>query len=73
MKSMRFAVMAVLLALSLVMMAYAQEKGCEFNGKTYEHHDQVWNLKGGNKCWICEDGEWVQGMRHIERYCKGKF
>src|SRR3972149_3246608 len=73
MRSMKYVMLACAMLLTVVMMAYAQEKGCEYEGKKYEHHDQVFNLKGDNKCWICDDGEWIQGFRHIETYCKGKY
>ena len=58
---------------ALVLVAYAQEKPCVYEGKTYEHGLQVWNLKGDNRCWVCDDGEWVQGMRNLQEYCKGKY
>lgn len=73
MKRMRFAVMSALLVLSTALIAGAQEKGCEYEGKQYEHRQQVWNLKGDNKCWVCYDGEWAQGLRHMENFCKGKL
>ena len=73
MRSMKYVMLAGAMLLTVVMMAYAQEKGCEYEGKKYEHHDQVFNLKGDNKCWICDNGEWIQGFRHNPTYCKGKY
>jgi hypothetical protein len=65
--------LALALSLTLVLIAYAQEKPCVWEGKTYEHGMQVWNLKGDNRCWICDDGEWYQGMRHLKEFCTGKY
>ena len=73
MKRLSFAAMLACLMLSMVLVAGAQEKGCEYEGKTFDHRQQVWNLKGDDKCWVCYEGEWVQGMRHSENFCKGKL
>ena len=59
--------------LTLLLVAHAQEKGCEWEGKTYEHGAQVWSLKGDERCWVCFDGEWAQRMTVQQEYCKGKY
>lgn len=73
MKSLKYVMLGLAIALSLVMIAYAQDKGCEYEGKKYEHGEQLWNKDNSNKCWICDNGNWVQGFRHNPNYCKGKY
>jgi hypothetical protein len=73
MMRMKYVMLGFAIAFSMIAVAYAQEKGCEHGGKTYEHGEQLWNKDGGNKCWICDNGSWIQGFRHIESYCKGKY
>jgi hypothetical protein len=73
MNGLKYAGLALAISFTLVLVAYAQEKACQYEGKSYPHGTQVWNLKNDNKCWICNEGEWEQGMNSLKEYCKNKY
>jgi hypothetical protein len=54
-------------------VAYAQEKACEYEGKSYPSGTQVWNLKNDKRCWVCNDGDWAQTLNQLQEHCKGTY
>jgi hypothetical protein len=82
MKSIKFTGLMVTVLLTAVMIASAQEKKpCEYEGKIYQHREQVWQKEEGGKCAVCWDGQWVTrpGTTRVpeganaEKYCQGKY
>ena len=74
MNLLRHMILAAALVGAVVLVADAQEKGCTYDGKTYPHGEQVWGVNGVEKCWICDNGTWIQGQAAVaKRYCKGQY
>ena len=72
MNTIRYAVLTGLLLLTLVMMAAAQQETCEYNGKTFNHREQVWMTENGGQCHVCWHGKWSP-IAQSQTYCKGKY
>ena len=58
-------------ALIFTIVGVAAAKApCVFEGQEYEHLAYRWD---GVRCWICADGEWVQGQVQPELRGHGKY